>query len=113
MEIICVPIIVTLVYGAMELYKKFIPKDKAILVSIIPLISAILGGLLGILAFYLVPAIIIANNAGIAFIVGVCSGLSATGTNQIFKQFAKIGINIKEKEIDGITKKDDKNDKSN
>lgn len=104
LEIVCVPVIVALCYGAIELYKFFIAKDNAKLIAIIPIISAVLGGILGIVAFFACPAIIIANNAGVAFLVGLCSGLSATGTNQIFKQFAKLGIKVKEVEHDDKTK---------
>jgi len=115
LEIICVPVIVAVVYGIIELYKKFIAKDKEFLVAIVPLISAILGGLLGILAFYLVPSIIVATNVVTAFLVGLCSGLSATGTNQIFKQFKKLGIEVKETEVKTNSKTNggDANDKSN
>jgi hypothetical protein len=38
----------------------------------------------------------------LALVVGLCSGLSATGTNQIFKQLEKYGITVKE-----VEKKDD------
>jgi len=33
-------------------------------------------------------------------LIGGASGLSATGCNQIFKQLAKFGINVKETEVE-------------
>lgn len=80
----------------MEFYKIVIAKENAKLIAIIPIISSLLGGLLGLCAFFLCPAIISATNAFTAVLVGVCSGLSATGCNQIFKQLNKVGIEVKE-----------------
>ena len=96
MEIICVPAIVSITYGIIELYKKFIVKDNTKLLNFIPLIALIIGGILGVLAFYLIPDIIIAETVYNALIIGMCSGLSATGSNQIFKQLHKLGIEVKE-----------------
>ena len=43
----------------------------------------------GIICFYFIPSIIPATNVVVAIIIGASSGLTATGTNQIFKQFNK------------------------
>jgi len=103
MEIICVPLIVSAVYGLVELYKLLVKNSKNdIWLKLIPVIALVVGGLLGIALFYIAPQLIVAGNVYIALIVGMCSGLSATGTNQIFKQLKKIGIEVKEEE-----KKDD------
>lgn len=98
MEIICVPVIVAIVYVLIEAYKKWIAKGREKWVSVIPLIATVLGGILGVVLFYIAPQIIIASNVWLALVVGLCSGLSATGTNQIFKQLEKYGINVKEVE---------------
>jgi hypothetical protein len=42
-----------------------------------------------VLAYYLVPGVMPADNVLIALIIGGASGLSATGTNQIIKQISK------------------------
>ncbi len=96
LEIVCVPMIVTLVFSIMELYKRFIAKDKKILVSIIPIIAAVIGVLAGIVCFYAFPSIISASDIWKAMLIGGASGLSATGCNQIFKQLRKYGIEVKE-----------------
>lgn len=96
MEIICVPAIVTIVYVLVEIYKKWIAKGREKWVNVIPVISAVLGGGLGVLLFFVAPEIIVATNWGMAILVGVASGLSATGANQIFKQLQKYGIEVKE-----------------
>ena len=54
----------------------------------IPLIVGVCGGLLGILGFSIIPAFP-ADNILDAIAVGIASGLSATGANQIGKQLAK------------------------
>lgn len=92
-----VPIIVAIVYGALELYKKII-QGKGILIKIIPIIAVVLGILIGIAAFYLVPDIIIADNVITAILVGGASGLAATGTHQLFKQISKNDCETKDAE---------------
>ena len=98
MEIICVPAIVSIVYAIIEAYKKWIAKGRQKWLAVIPLIAMIIGGILGVAIFYIAPQIIIASNVWWALIVGLASGLSAVGSNQIFKQLRKIGIEVKESE---------------
>ena len=96
LEIICVPVIVSLVFSIMELYKRFIAKDKETLIRIIPIIGGVLGIIAGIVCFYAFPTIISATNIWTAILIGGASGLSATGCNQIFKQLSKFGVDVKE-----------------
>lgn len=96
MEIICVPAIVSITYALIEAYKKWIAKGRDKWLAFIPVISLILGGILGVVIYFIEPTFIVANNEYYAFIVGCCSGLSATGTNQAFKQLKKIGVEVKE-----------------
>lgn len=98
MEIICVPVIVAITYVLIELYKKWIAQNREKWLNVIPLISLVIGGGLGIVFFYTAPHLIMASNIWVALVVGLCSGLSATGTNQIFKQLRKYGIVVKEVE---------------
>ncbi len=99
LEIICVPVIVALVFLFMEIYKKYIAKEKENLIRLIPIIAGLLGIVLAIICFYFIPSIISASNIWVAILIGGASGLSATGCNQIFKQLKKFGIDIKEVEI--------------
>lgn len=87
MEIVSIPTIVTIVCGAMELLKKTINKEG--FNRFIPICAVVLGAILGILAFYLYPEIIPANNAFIALMIGGASGWAATGANQTVKQLTK------------------------
>lgn len=99
LEIICVPVIVALVFVLMEIYKRFIAKDKETLIRIIPLIACGLGIVFGIICYFAIPSIISASSVWTAILIGGASGLSATGCNQIFKQLKKFGIDVKEIEI--------------
>lgn len=98
MEIICVPAIVAVVYVVIELYKKWLANGREKWLNFIPILALSLGGILGVAIFYIAPQIILADNVWLALVVGLCSGLSATGTNQIFKQLEKYGITVKEVE---------------
>lgn len=98
LEVICVPVIVSLVFVLMEIYKKYIAKEKESLIRFIPLIACAVGIVIGIVCFYALPSIIVAPNVWMAILIGGASGLSATGCNQIFKQLKKFGIDIKDVE---------------
>ncbi len=108
LEIICVPVIVSLVFSIMEIYKRFIAKDKETLVRIIPIIGCVIGIIAGIVCFYAFPSIISATNIWTAILIGGASGLSATGCNQIFKQMSKFGIEVKENKDEQDDSKDSK-----
>lgn len=54
----------------------------------IPIICGVLGGLLGVVAMYVVPDFP-AEDIFTAIAIGIVSGLSATGINQIYKQLTK------------------------
>lgn len=107
LEIVCVPVITILVFALMEIYKRYIAKDKKVLVAIIPIIAGALGIVFGIVCFYAFPVIISATNLGVAILIGGASGLSATGCNQIFKQLKKYGIEVKTVEVE-INENDNK-----
>ena len=55
----------------------------------IPLVAAALGAALGVVAYFAVPSIVPAENVFVAILIGIASGLTATGTNQIIKQLGK------------------------
>ena len=104
-EIVSVPVIAGAVYGAVTLIKKAVKCDEKVM-KFLPLISAGLGIIFGIIAFFAAPEIIAADNVLTAILVGGASGLAATGTHQAFKQLLQKG---KEKLLTHI-KKDDKED---
>ena len=83
-----VPVIVSIVYGCINLYKQVTGGSEKYL-RIIPIIAAFIGAVVGIIAYYAFPAILTAESLGQAVIIGGASGLTATGANQIFKQISK------------------------
>lgn len=88
LELISVPAIATIVYWIINIIKYAVQENEKFK-RFIPLISAALGAVLGVVAFYALPSIIPANNVCVAILVGGASGLTATGTNQIVKQLTK------------------------
>jgi uncharacterized membrane protein len=94
-QIASVPAITGIVFSAMEIYKRIIGKHEA-LIRLIPIISIILGIILGIAAFFCFKSIMPADNILTAILVGAASGAAATGTNQIFKQILKFLTDKKE-----------------
>lgn len=89
LEITGVPVIVSLVYFIITLYKQFIQNKAEIFSKLIPIIASVLGMILGVVAYYVSPEIIPASNLITAILIGGVSGLSATGANQVVKQFSK------------------------
>ena len=97
--IVTIPAIAAIVYTLIDIVKTACGGDEKFK-RFIPLITVVLGGICGVIAFYFVPgvietenvlvAIVIgANNVLVAIIIGAASGLSATGTNQAVKQLTK------------------------
>ena len=89
MEFTSIPIIVILCYIIGEIYKVLF-KNKQDLYKLIPIVLACFGGLLGVLIFLTNPEIMLnVSNAWTALGIGIISGVSSTGTNQIIKQIFK------------------------
>ncbi len=86
MNFTSVPIIVVCCYIVGEIYK-LIFKKKTEAYKFIPVLLAVIGGILGVVIFFTNPEMIFdADNVWIALGVGIVSGVSSTGTNQIVKQ---------------------------
>lgn len=95
MDFTCVPIIVVCCYIIGELYKLLF-KNKKEVYKFIPIIMAFVGGVLGILIYITDKELIFnVNSIWIALGIGIVSGISSTGTNQIIKQINKKGDEIK------------------
>ncbi len=86
--IITVPAIAAIVYTIIDIVKTACGGDEKFK-RFIPLISAGLGAVIGVVAFYFVPGVIDTQNILVAITIGAASGLSATGTNQAVKQLVK------------------------
>ncbi len=89
MEIVSVPFIVVICYLLGQLYK-FIFKKRPDLYKLIPVILPIVGGVLGIVIYLTTPEEIFdVSNFWQAMFIGIISGASSTGANQILKQLFK------------------------
>lgn len=87
-NIASVPAIAAIVYTIIDIAKTACGGDEKFK-RYIPLISAVLGAICGVVAFYYVPGVVETGNLLVAIIIGAASGLSATGTNQAVKQLSK------------------------
>lgn len=103
LSIVSLPIIVTIVYIVMAIYKHIVNGHGEIWTRLIPLWAALLGIALGIYIFYKVPSLIMAENVLSALLIGLVSGLSAVGFNQIGQQIQKTANS--EKTTEEITEK--------
>ena len=91
MDYTSVPIIVLCSYIVGEIYK-VIFKRKKDAYKLIPILVAIVGGVLGVLIYLTSPEMIFnVDNVWIALGIGIISGFSATGTNQVVKQLINKG----------------------
>ena len=85
-EFVAFPAIVVMCYLVGMICKAF---KNEVLDSIIPVICGIVGAALGIVIYLTIPNFIPADNWAVAVAIGIVSGLSATGANQIYKQLTK------------------------
>ncbi len=86
--IVTIPAIAAIVYTLIDIVKTACGGDEKFK-RFIPLAAALVGGLIGVIAFYCVPGVIETDNILVAIVLGAASGLSATGTNQAVKQLVK------------------------
>lgn len=85
MDYINIPIIAAMCYMIGEVYKVlFKKKQKAY--KLIPILVSMFGGLLGVLIYLTNKEMINTTNVWTALSIGIISGQSATGTNQMIKQ---------------------------
>ena len=86
MDFTSVPIIVVCCYIIGEIYKVLF-QNKQEAYKLIPIVMAFIGGLLGIIIYLTNPEMILdAENIWIALGIGIVSGASSTGANQVIKQ---------------------------
>ena len=76
----------------------------------LPLISGVLGATIVAILYFVAPAFVPVDEAILAIVYGFFCGLSATGSNQVFKQTlkyitARYGIKIP-KELEDIHKEE-------
>ena len=88
LNVVSVPIIAIIVYWTINLIKHATGESEKFK-RLIPLISAVFGAVIGVIAYFAAPGVVPADNVLMAIIIGGASGLSATGTNQVLKQLSK------------------------
>lgn len=82
-DFVAIPAITILCYLGAELFKIFTPEDKY---KHIPVLCGLVGAILGVVCYMLIPGFIPAENALVAAAIGAVSGWAATGANQVIKQ---------------------------
>ena len=91
MNFTSIPIIVLCCYIIGEIYKVLF-KNKQEAYKLIPILVAIVGGVLGVLIYFTAPEMLFnAENFWIALGIGIVSGFSSTGANQVVKQLLTKG----------------------
>ena len=96
---ISVPAIAAIVFWIMKIVTYALNNNEKFK-RFVPLISALLGVVCGIVCFYALPKIIPADNFIVAAVIGAASGLTATGTDQMIKQLSKKDEKTDEKKDD-------------
>ena len=86
--VVTIPAIAAIVYTIIDIVKTACGGDEKFK-RFIPLAATVLGGIIGVIAFYFVPGVVETENILVAIVLGAASGLSATGTNQAVKQLVK------------------------
>ena len=86
MDFASIPIIVVCSYIVGEIYK-VIFKKKSKAYKLIPILVALFGGAFGLLIYYTEPNIMFnVDNLYSAILIGIVSGFTSTGANQVVKQ---------------------------
>jgi hypothetical protein len=88
MDTATIPVVTGIVFLVLEALKAATNSNE-VFKKIIPILAGVLGITLGVLTYYFAPNMIAADNVVQAILLGLASGLAATGTHQIFKQITK------------------------
>lgn len=90
-SIATIPLITSAVYGVIEFFKYFIFGNSEIWKKYIPLIASVIGAIMAICLYFFSPDLLPVPTWYAAVIMGMASGLSAVGVNQIKKQMSNGG----------------------
>lgn len=85
MEFTSIPLIVIVSYCVGEIIKVIFKKKKEV-VKLIPLLVTLLGGILGAIIYLSEPSYLITKSMYESIFLGLISGASSTGANQIIKK---------------------------
>ena len=88
MDLISIPIIVVCCYMVGEIYKVLF-KNKQQAYKLIPILVAIFGGVMGLVIYFTAPQLLEVRDVYTAIMIGIVSGFTSTGSNQLIKQIIK------------------------
>ena len=89
MEMVSIPVITILCYFLGQFFKLVILRKKK-RYKYIPIIVGGIGGILGLLIYYISPELLFnTTNPFVAMAIGIVSGLASTGGNEIVKKILK------------------------
>ena len=89
MEMVSIPVITILCYFLGEFFNLVILRKKK-RYKYIPIIVGGIGGILGLLIYYISPELLFnTTNPFVAMAIGIVSGLASTGGNEIVKKILK------------------------
>jgi uncharacterized membrane protein HdeD (DUF308 family) len=83
-EICTAPMITAICYGIIELIKRVLEHER--MKNAYPLISALVGASLGIVAYFAEPTLMMSDSVFGSALIGMLSGLSATGGNELVRR---------------------------
>ena len=96
-ETFSAPMIATAVYIIIELFKRFAHHDERYK-RWYPIVAGVLGMAMGAMAYITGAVEIPAENLATAIFIGLCSGLCATGTDQLIARLLKEKTTVAEDE---------------
>lgn len=88
MEGCSIPVIAALCFGFIEVLKRTFHNNENVK-NAYPLIAAIFGSVFGMIAFLADPELILTDSLMTSALVGMASGLSATGGNEVLQRMKK------------------------
>ena len=89
MELLILPVITIICYIFAEIIKIIFPKNETIK-KLIPFIVSVIGGFISLLIYITNKELLGTINVWDTLLIGIMSGLSSTGTNQIIQKIKKI-----------------------
>ncbi len=102
-ELICVPMMTSVIYTLISVLKHAF-KSSEIFERLIPLLALLFGSVIGVILYFIMPEMLMAENIFIAILMGAASGLSSIGFSQMIKQIPagkkKKNIHNNESEIE-------------
>ncbi len=98
MDMIGIPSILTIIIIISGILKTTF-KDNEKMSTLLPMIAALLGGVLSVVGFYIMPDMSVSENVMQALMYGLLTGLSATGSMAMYTNFKTMHEKSKELKV--------------